>query len=87
MSIDPPNNLSMLIGLHRLAVSHGDCLQPELHDLIANRNSIPRGNVVLFPVWRTRQPEGRKSLVPAKRPSVVLAFPTAWAGEGRKGTA
>lgn len=87
MSIDHPDPLSMLIGLHRLDVQRGDCLLPELHDFIINRNPVPSGNVVLFPVWRTRRPDARRAAAAAKVQSAVIAFPSLWAGEGRKDSA
>lgn len=87
MSRDNPDHLSMLIGLHRLEVQRGDCLLPELHDLIANRNSIPSGNIVLFPVWWTRRPDARKAVVVTKVQSAVVAFPSLRTSGDRKDSA
>lgn len=53
---DDQRDLSLFIGLHKLAQQNGDGLVPELYDLLTRRpDELPEGNGILrFPIGRTR---------------------------------
>lgn len=66
-------DVSLFIGLHKLAEQNGDGLVPELYALLANRaNAAPDiTNVVALPVAPRRRDEPTLS---AAETGVVLAF-------------
>ncbi|MDO9414963.1 hypothetical protein [Pararhizobium sp.] len=72
-------DLSMMIGLHKLAANSGDGLVPELYELLLSRARYFDANptVAEFPAWETRRP----GTVPAglEKPATdnIVAFPAA----------
>ncbi|MBT9369509.1 hypothetical protein [Rhizobium sp. CSW-27] len=71
---DDQRDLSLFIGLHKLAQQNGDGLVPELYDLLTRRpDELPEGNGILrFPIGRTRPAGQALADAPEASPAKVI---------------
>lgn len=72
MNDERPDQMMMMIGLHKLAPRFGDGLVPELYELLTRRaRMLDNPKVTEFPAWQARQP-GREPLGLAPAPEGVI---------------
>jgi hypothetical protein len=72
MMNEEPRDVSLLIGLHKLAEQNGEGLVPELYALLSERANVrsEAANVVAFPIGSVPRPTDTSR----NKPGRVLAF-------------
>ncbi|MDO1582202.1 hypothetical protein [Rhizobium oryzicola] len=71
---DDQNDLTMFIGLHKLAQQNGDGLVPELYALLTSRpDELADGDRILrFPIGRARMPHTPRPSELADEPGRII---------------